>query len=196
MSITSEKIELNNVRLSFPVFYTPRSFAPGQTPKYQGTFLLDPSDKGHAKTIKIIKKEAKRIVMEQFGEIPKGLKKQFGLAKDNETKAEYDGYQDMFYVSCSNTTAPVLADRDTKKLDEADNKFYAGCFVNTVITLWCQDHPVGGKGVNCNLRIVQFLKDGEPFGGNAPAKIDEELKELDDDDDDAVDDWDKEEDDI
>ena len=195
MGITSEKIKLENVRLSFPVFYKPKSFAVGQDPKYQGTFLLDPSDKAHAKIIKTIKKEAKRIVIEAFGEVPKGLKKCYGLAADHDKKKDYDGYEGMFYIASSNTTPPVLADQHKKAMDEADNKFYAGCFVTTVITLWTQDHPVGGKGVNANLRIVQFQKDGEAFGGNAPAKIDEELSELDDDSD-ADDDWDDDDDDI
>jgi hypothetical protein len=195
MSITSDKISLKVVRLSFPVFYKPRSFAPGQDPKYQATFLLDPSDKSHAKAIKEIKKQAKKIAMEQFGEIPKGLKKCYGLAADHDKKSEYDGYEGMFYIATSNASPPVLADKDKSPLDEADNKFYAGCYVNTVITLWCMDHPVGGKGVNANLRIVQFVKDGDAFGGNAPAKIDEELQELDDDDDDADDAWDTDDDD-
>ena len=73
-TITSEKISLEVTRLSFPVLWTPRSFAKGQAPKFQATFLLDPSDKAHAGMIKAIKKEAKRIAMEQFGEIPKGMK--------------------------------------------------------------------------------------------------------------------------
>ena len=182
-SVTSEKINLDVARLSFPVLWTPQSFAKGQAPKFQSTFLLDPSAKAHAKIIKQIKSEAKRIAIEAFGEVPKGLKKCFGLAKNHEKKKEYDGYEGMFYIATSNDTRPVLVDKKRNKLDEVDGPalLYAGSYVNTVITLWTQDHPVGGKGVNANLRIIQFQKDGEPFGGNAPAKIDEELQELDDD---------------
>ena len=66
--------------------------------------------------------------------------------------------------------------------------------MNTNITLWPQDHPVGGKGVNANLRIVQFYQDGEAFG-SAKAKADEmDEVDIDDDEDDAVDDWDDEDD--
>lgn len=197
MSITSEKIHLDVCRLSFPVLWTPRSFAPGQPPKFQATFLLDPSDKSHAKAIKQIKKEAKRIVIEDFGEAPKGLKKCYGLAKDHDKKKEYDGYEDMFYIATSNERRPTLVDKKRKGLDEVDGPtlLYAGAYVNTVITLWTQDHPVGGKGVNANLRIVQFCKNGEAFGAG-PASADDELKDVDieDDDDDADDDWDDEDD--
>ena len=196
-SITSEKVHLDVVRLSFPVLWTPRSFQPGQPPKFQATFLLDPSDKAHAKAIKQIKKEAKRIALEAFGEVPKGLKKCFGLAKDHDKKKEYDGYDGMFYLATANERRPTLVDKKRKALDEVDGPglLYAGAFVNTVITLWTQDHPVGGKGINANLRIVQFVKNGEAFGAG-PASADDELKDVDieDDDDDADDDWDDEDD--
>jgi hypothetical protein len=196
MSVTSEKIKLDVVRLSFPVIWEPKAFAKDQKEKFQATFLLDPSDKAHSNMIKTIKKEAKRIVMEQFGEIPKGLKKCYGLADKHETKKEYDGYEGMFYIGTGSTQQPTLVDRNRNEVVEKDGVLYAGCFVNTVITLWCQDHPVGGKRVNANLRIIQFVKDGEAFG-NAPAKAEEELEiiELDDDDDTADDDWDKEDED-
>ena len=196
-NVTSNKIDLDIVRLSFPVLWTPRAFAAGQSPKFQATFLLDPSDKAHAKAIKEIKTEAKRIVAEAFGETPKGLKKCFGLAKNHDKKKEYDGYEGMFYIATSNETRPVLVDRKRQKLDEVDGPavLYAGAYVNTVITLWTQDHPVGGKGINANLRIVQFAKNGESFGRGA-ASAQDELKDVDieDDDNDADDSWDDDDD--
>ncbi len=184
MSITSEKIKLNLVRLSFPVLFKPKSFSPEQAEKFQATFLLDPSKKAHAEAITEIKKEAKRICIEQFGEVPKGIKKCFGLAAKHDKKSKYEGYEDMWYIATGNTTRPTLVDRHKDEVFEKDGILYAGCYVNTIITLWCQDHPVGGKGINANLRIVQFVKDGEAFG-NAPASADEELDDLPDDDSDA-----------
>lgn len=198
-SVTSKKIALELTRLSFPVLWTPRSFAQGMTPKFQATFLLDPTDKAHAGMIKAIKKEAKRIALEAFGDIPKGLKKCYGLAEDHDKKKEYEGYQGMFYIATSSDTRPVLVDKLRQPLDEVDGPalMYAGAYVNTVITLWTQDHPVGGKGINANLRIVQFAKNGESFG-RGPASATDELKDvtIEDDDDDLDDDWDDEGDDI
>lgn len=198
-SVTSEKIVLEVVRLSFPVLWTPRSFAKGQAPKFQATFLLDPSDKAHAGMIKAIKKEAKRIAVDAWGDIPKNLKKCFGLAADHDNKKEYDGYEGMFYVSTSNDMRPVLVDKKRNPLDEVDGPalLYAGAYVNTVITLWTQDHEVGGKGINGNLRIVQFAKNGEAFG-RGPASAADELKDVDieEEDDSADDAWDEENDDI
>jgi hypothetical protein len=97
-------------------------------------------------------------------------------------------------IATSNQTQPTLIDRQKNEVVQADGVLYAGCYVNTNITLWPQDHPQGGKGVNANLRIVQFFKDGEAFG-NAPASADEmDEVELDDDDDPDVDDWDDDDD--
>lgn len=175
MSVTSEKIKLYNVRLSFPVLTSPRAFAPGQQPKYQATFLLDPTDTSHAKMIKEIKSEANRIAKEHFkGKVPHGIKLCFGMAEDHPTKSQYAGYEDMFYIATSSTDAPVLADEQKRELDAADNKFYAGCYVNTIPTLWVQDNQYG-KRINANLRIVQFVRDGEAFSSYSPASIADEL---------------------
>jgi len=194
MSITSEVIKLKNVRLSFPVLFKARAFSKEQDAKFQATFLLDPSDSEHAGFIKEIKKAAKAVLTEKFGEVPDrdDLKLCYGLADKHTKKKKYDGYEGMFYIQTSNSTQPNLIDRKKNEVIEQDGVLYAGCYVNTNITLWPQDHPVGGKGVNANLRIVQFFKDGEAFG-NAKASA-EEMDEVDLDDDAEVDDWDDEDD--
>jgi hypothetical protein len=195
-NVTSDVIKLKNVRLSFPVIWQPKSFEKDREAKFQATFLLDPSDEAHAGMIKQIKIAAKKVLTEAFGDVPMGaMKKCFGLADKHAKKSQYDGYKGMFYISSGNSTRPTLVDRKRQDLEESDGVLYAGCYVNTNITLWTFDHPVGGQGVAANLRIIQFVKDGEAFG-NAPAKADEELDDVDiDDDDGATDDWDDEDDD-
>lgn len=190
MSITSEIIKLQNVRLSFPVLFRARAFSKDQVEKFQATFLLDPSNKEHARYIKEIKKASKAVLTEKFGEVPDkdDLEFCYGLADKHKKKKKYDGYEGMFYIQTSNTMQPSLLDRQKNEVVESDGTLYAGCYVNTNITLWPQDHPKGGKGVNANLRIVQFFKDGEAFG-NAKASADE-MDEVDLSDDDDADDWD------
>lgn len=192
MSITSDIIKLQNVRLSFPHLFKAKSFDAKQEPKFQATFLLDPSDKEHAKAIKAIKAAAKDVLSQKFSEVPDKdeLKFCYGLADKHPKKKKYEGYEGMFYISTSNTIAPTTLDRTKKDVIEQDGVLYAGCYVNTNITLWPQDHPTGGKGVNANLRIVQFFRDGEAFG-TSKAKADEmDEVDIDDDDDAATDDWD------
>jgi len=98
----------------------------------------------------------------------------------------WDGYEGCWYISAN----AQLADRPlvlTNRKD-ADGKWipaepggaaapYAGCWVNATIVVWCQDNE-HGKRLNCQLKALQFLKDGEAFGA-APVDAQEE---FDDDD--------------
>lgn len=194
---TSDKIKMKDVRLSFPRLFDPKSFTEGQPPRFEGSFLLDPSDKAHKKVIDKIAETAEEILLEQFkGEIPKTVECCFQYA-DGETAIEigslkwrgkpktYDGYEGMFVISSSNKTRPTVVDRDLTPLAETDGKPYAGCFVNATITLWVQDNQYG-KRVNANLRAVQFVSDGDAFGVR-PVDAEEEFDVLDGDDDDFLD---------
>lgn len=193
-NITGDIIKLQNVRLSFPQIWRPKAFEKDREAQFQATFLLDPSDSEHAASIKEIKRSAKKVLIEAFGEIPQGFKRCFGLADKHPNKKKYDGYAGMFYISTGNANRPTLVDRKRRDLEESDGVLYAGCYVHTNITLWTYDHPKGGKGLAANLRIVQFVEDGEAFG-NAPAKADEELEDVEAGDDNIDDDWDEDDED-
>lgn len=174
-STTSEVIKLTNVRLSFPRLFQPKSFRPGQDPRYEATFLLDPSDKAHAEHIKQIKAEANKILKAKYGDkIPNSIKE--NLCFGSGDKKDYDGYAGMFYLSASNKTRPVVVDQKRNPLTADDGKPYAGCYVNASVTLWVMDNEFG-KRVNANLRGVQFYKDGEAFGVK-PVDAEEEFEDL------------------
>ena len=194
---TSEVIKLENVRLSFPRVFTPEAFQEGQDKKFQATFLLDKSDASHAAKIKEIKQAAKKLMVEAYGSDfkPAGLKGVCFGDGDNQTNAEgevLDGYEGAFFVRSSNTTRPAVANRRGEPVAEGDPQTpYAGAFVNGTVTLWAQDNKFG-KRINCNLRGVQFVKDGEAFG-QAPVSVESEFDALDDNtpaDSGGGDDWD------
>ncbi len=193
-NVTSDVIKLERVRASFLQIWKAKSFEEGRDAQFQATFLLDPSDSEHAASIKEIKRAAKKVLVEAFGEVPPGFKRCFGLADKHPKKKEYEGYKGMFFIATGNSVRPTLVDRKRRDLEESDGVLYSGCYVNTNITLWTFDHPKGGKGLAANLRIIQFYDEGEAFG-NAPAKADEELDDVDVDDSGADDDWDKDEED-
>lgn len=185
---TSDVIKLKNVRLSFPRLFKPRAFRKEQEPRYEATFLLDPSDAAHAEIIEAIEFTADEIGLEMW---PKGIPKAtvlcYGLAADEKPPLEYDGYDGMFFLrtAAKVNTPPLIADRGRNTLTVVDGVEpsipYAGCVVNASITLWTMDNEFG-KRINSNLRIVQFVKDGDRFGVSPP-DIDEELDILDDEDD-------------
>ena len=107
-SVTSEKMILKNIRLSFLRLDKPDASEEGQVEKYQGTALLDPSNTEHAALIKLIKQETQKLCIEAYGEVPADIKAApldrlpFGLADAHPKKKEYDGYKGMFYIYAAN----------------------------------------------------------------------------------------------
>lgn len=170
-------IVLKNVRLSFPQIWTPKSFAPGQDPRFNANFLIDKETQ--ADQIAKLKDAVNALAAEKWkGKKPGGLKLCLG---DGEEK-DYDGYENAVYVSASTKVRPVIVDQKKNPLAEEDGKPYAGCYVNVALSLWCQDNQ-WGKRVNATLDAIQFVKDGEPFGGKkVTADVFGEIEEEDDDD--------------
>lgn len=174
-----ENVKLENVRLSFPHLFKPKSFGGDDDskaqsePKFRCAFILD--KKKNAKTIESIKKAVAYALKDKYGDkIPKGFK---GCLRDGSEKEDMDGYgPDVMFVSAGTTKRPVVVDRDRTPLTEDDGKPYAGCYVNASIRVWVQDNKFG-KRVNAQLRAVQFAKDGESFG-EAPVNADEEFSDL------------------
>ena len=152
-------VKLNNVRLSIPTLFEPKSFQ-GGAPKYSATFILD--KKTNAAEIKAINDAIKAVVAEKFkGKAPSNLK--VALHEGNE-KEHLDGYgEGTMYISTSCDKRPTVVNRDLTPLAADDNVLFAGCYVNATIRLWGQDNQFG-KRVNAQLRAVQYYKTGEAFG--------------------------------
>jgi Protein of unknown function (DUF2815) len=177
-AITSEPIRLERVRLSFPNIYKPKVFQEGQTPRFQATALLDPSDESHKAQLAKLKAEMMRIAREggvvgADGKILPEVK----LCIGNGNTKSYDGYKDMVYVSMSNTVRPTVVNRAREPVGEGDAQApYAGCYVNVTCSMWVQNNKFG-KRINANLRAIQFVEDGPAFG-RAPVDADAEFEAL------------------
>lgn len=189
---TSDVIKLKRVRLSFPRLYKPRAFREGQEPRFEGTFLLDPSDRLHAQHIEEIEEIGAEIAAEVWPKkVPASLIECYGLSDEQHPPLEYDGYPGMYFVrtSANLKNPPRMFDQGRNELliDQqtgAEPRIpYAGCYVNATITLWVMKNEFGNR-INANMRLVQFVADGEAFGAK-PADPEEELDILDDDEGDS-----------
>lgn len=200
---TSDVIRLTNVRLSFAKLFKARAFEEGQDERFEGAFLLDPSDEKHQELIDDICAKALQVIKAKHsGKVPKDIDLCFGYAdgdpievggvKYRNKPKEYDGYAGMFYITSSNKEQPKLVGRHKgkdgkfEKVEESDGLLYSGAYVNATITLWAQDNKFG-KRVNANLRAVQFVNHGEAFGV-APVDAEDEFDEVEIPEDDAP--WD------
>ena len=85
----------------------------------------------------------------------------------------WDGYEGSFYISAASDTPPQVIGRDKRVITAESGIVYSGCYVNAMVTMWFQ--PAGKRGDNlvpnavwARLNVVQFIKDGDPFGAPPP----------------------------
>lgn len=171
------KIQLKNVRLSFPSLFQMGSFGGESTGKYEATFVLD--KKEHADVIKQIQTATDALMKEAF----KGKIASDKLCLKDGDELGRDEFVGKMTIKASTKKRPLVIDRDKSPITEDDNIVYAGCYVNSIVTLWAQNNSYGRR-INAQLDGVQFYRDGEPFGDSGisvdafDAFGDDELSEM------------------
>lgn len=166
------RVKLNNVRISFPDLFQPKSFDGQQDAKYGAQFLIDKEGANYDAVIKAMKEVAAEKWPKSSDKALAKLTKEARTCLTDGDDKDYDGYQNMYCLSARSASRPLVIDKDKTKLDSADGKPYSGCYVNASIDIWAQDNK-WGKRINAQLRGVQFWEDGEPFSGGSTASEDE-----------------------
>jgi hypothetical protein len=175
---TTLKIKLTNVRLAFPALFQPQTVNGEGDPAYSATFILDPT---HPQ-IREIKSAISDIAKAKWGAKAEQqltlMEKQDKTAlHDGDLKANYDGFAGNLYISARTKARPTVVDRDRRPLTAADGKPYAGCYVTAIVELWAQDNQYG-KRINASLGGVQFVSDGDSFGGGASVTTADDFDDL------------------
>jgi hypothetical protein len=134
-------------------------------PAFSATLLLDLKDP----QIKLLNDAIEETAKEKWGakakaELELMRKKDRTCLHDGDLKPDYEGFPGMMFVSARNPIRPLVLNTDRSPLAEEDGVVYSGCYVNMVLELWAQDNDYG-KRVNATLSGVQFVKDGDSFGG-------------------------------
>ncbi len=160
-------IKLSNTRLSFPHLFTAQQSDLGGTPKFGATFLFAAGSDNE----QVMQEAIEAVGKEKWAAKWPGIKKQLtaGLKiclKDGDLKSQYEGYEGNLFVSTSGTKRPEVNDRDLTPLVEADGRPYGGCYVNAWIDVWPMDNKFGLR-VCATLLGVQFVRDGDSFGGGS-----------------------------
>jgi hypothetical protein len=167
-------IMLTNVRIAFPQIFTASQVNGEGKPAFSASFLFPPDHP----VVVLIQRAIAKVANAKWGEKgPEILRALIAGDKvclhNGDAKSNYDGFVGNLFVSARSPTRPLVIAQDPQiKLTEADGKPYSGCYVNAQIALWAQANNFG-KRINAQLRGVQFLRDGEAFGGGAVAQADE-----------------------
>jgi hypothetical protein len=183
------KVVLRDVRLSFPDLFEAQQFEGTGPYYYRATFLFPEKSDNYKKVMEAIEEVAK----EKWAAKAPGILKA-ALATPNKTclvdgdTKDYNGFAGNWALSAARNQdagPPRIVDRAKNPLVAADGKLYGGAYVNATVELWAQDNKYG-KAIRATLVNVQFVKDGESFGGAAPA-TDADLDDLGyDDDEDGI----------
>ena len=175
------RLSLKDVRLAFPQVFKPAKVGDEGEPAYSASLLFPPKHPAHAE----LKAAAEALGKEKWGAKWATVKKELETKDrfpyhDGDAKANYAGFEGNIFVSARSQQGvrPTVIDRKRNPVTEQDGVIYAGCYVNANIELWCQDNKYG-KRINAQLRGVQFLRDGDSFGGGTAASSDE-FDEVDD----------------
>lgn len=157
-------IKIENVRMSYLHVDKPYAGDDGGEPKYSVVGIMP----------KATHKEAQKFLIEQINAVCQEKKwwkdgkrtiPSDKLCLKNGDDSGKDEYANAWTFSAREKTRPILRDKANRSVDESriNDVFYSGAYGNIVIKLWAQDNKYG-KRVNANLSMVQFVKDGEPFG--------------------------------
>lgn len=172
------KLKLTNVRAAFLKIWTAEFVNGGDKATFGSSFLIDPNDP----QVKVIKDAMMTVAKEKWGAKAGAVYKEMEaggkLALHNgDSKASYEGFEGMLFISSTSKTRPLAINRDKSPLTEADGVLYSGCYVNVSLELWAQDNQ-WGKRINAQIGGVQFNRDGDAFSGGGSAADEDDFEEL------------------
>lgn len=169
------KVIIRDARLAFPDVFEAVQYQ-GQGPfQYRSTFLIPAGDKQKTDMDAVIEQVAK----DKWGAKAEAILKQIFAAGNkccwvNGDSKAYNGYAGNWALTATRNQddgRPLVVDRGKNPIAASDGKIYSGAYVNGIVEVWAQDNSFG-KAIRATLSTVQWVKDGESFGGAAPASAD------------------------
>ncbi len=170
------KVLIKDVRGAFLSLFEAKTVGGEGDPRYSGAFVIEPGSANAKALAAALVAVAKEKWAAKADGVLKDLKskgrvcyREEPLSKDGEV---YEGFEGMHSLNASNKARPLVLDRDKTPLTAADGKPYSGSYTNVSLEIWAQDNNFG-KRINATLKGVQFVRDGDSFGGGAPASPDD-----------------------
>ena len=176
MAKKNERVFIRGARLSFPALDEPREAMAGQgDPKYQATFLLEPSNESVPLIQAALLSVARSMWGERAAQVLQNPEK--NPLKSGDAKERIpEGYAGMLYIAARSKNPPELRDANPHILitDQRTirEKFVAGYRVNGFIDLYSYEvkNPQGvtiKSGIAASLVSVQFAGYADAFSGVA-----------------------------
>lgn len=174
------QVLITKARLGYPKLWAASGIKgdPTSKPRYGAALYIPKED---VKTKASIDKEIERLSKVHF----KGVrpKSKDLCIKDGDGEDGDENTVGHWIVSANRNLEqgrPQVIDRDRSPLTADDGKPYAGCYVNALISVYV---PKNWGKICASLEVVQFAKDGEPFGAGR-VNVDDVMPDLVDEDED------------
>ncbi|QGH02304.1 DUF2815 family protein [Streptococcus dysgalactiae] len=166
-----------NTRLSYFHGWEPVSIN-GGAEKFSTAVLIPKSDK---KAIDAIEKAIDSAIEEGIAKF--GGKKPNKAAiklplRDGDIERDDEAYKGHYFINANSTNPPQIVDQRVQPILER-SQVYSGCYARVSINFYAFNSN-GNKGVAAGLGNIQFVRDGEPLGGQVSAS--DEFETLADDD--------------
>jgi hypothetical protein len=172
----------NPVRIAFFRGFVPKPFKPEDPkskPRFDCTFLLDPTNRVHAANIEQIKDTGPKIATAAYGEIPEDLQKCWYKGD----KKEYDGFKGMWvlatHLNAEFGRPTIVGRKGTPVMENDPDAPFSGCYCIGKVSLWAIANGWTPR-VSANFKGLQYVKTGVAFGGAAPLSAEEEFESIDD----------------
>jgi len=178
-SLPEGQVLIPNARLGYPKLWKAEGIKndASSKPRYGCQLYLPKSDTA---TCKAVQAEIDRLSKVNFkGTKPKSKDL---FIKDGDGEDGDENTAGHWIISANRAESqgrPQVVDRSRKPIDSAESqKVYAGCYVNGLIGIYV---PKGWSKICASIEVVQFVKDGEPFGAGR-VNVESVMPELPDED--------------
>lgn len=150
----------------------------GGAEKFSTAVLIQKSDK---KMIDAIEKAIDAAIEEGIAKFS-GKKPNKAAIKlplrDGDIERDDEAYKGHYFINANSTTPPQIVDQRVQPILDR-SQVYSGCYARVSINFYAFNSN-GNKGVAAGLGNIQFVRDGEPLGGQTSAS--DEFETLADDD--------------
>lgn len=176
MTKKNERVFIRGARLSFPSLDEPREAMAGQgDPKYQATFLLEPSNP----SVQLIQRAVMSVASAMWGDRAAQVlqnPEKNPLKRGDDKERIPEGYAGMLYIAARSKNPPELRDANPHILitDQRSirEKFVAGYKVNGFVDIYPYEvkNASGAtikSGIAASLVSVQFAGYADAFSGVA-----------------------------
>ena len=177
----SEVINVPSVRLAFAELDVPKQVQGQGKPSYGCTLIVDPANEALVKALDVA---MLKTAIAKWGQAEGATTFKALMAKDRTafkhgprtdgSGMPYQGFDGMYSLSTRAQAAqkPLVLDRNRQPGSVEQGTVYSGCYVNARVAFWAQDNKFGRR-INCQILGVQFVKDGDSFGGGMRASVDD-----------------------